>query len=124
MPIDFAQSQPCERRFVVWELTQQIDIEIGLVDFVVTIRKKAKSPSIMQDWDTYWIELTLDGIVSDNELEHRQLLEDDYTAYTPVDIDDRWIFFPPDLLTSTISPTLAYPVAWDRDEPGPPFVPA
>jgi len=123
VPLDFAQSQPCERRFVVWELTQTIVLEFSTPELVTTIRKKAKSPLITQDWDTYWISMKLDGIDADKEIEFRQTKEDDYTAYTVEDPDARWVFFPPDLLTSQIFPGPGYPVAWDRDEPGPPFVP-
>lgn len=109
---------------MVWELTQEIELEFGPVDFVIRIMKKAKSPSITQDWDTYWIRLTLDGVVNDDDIEYRQTKQDDYTAYSPNEAGVKWVFNPPDLLRSEISATLAYPIAWDRDEPGPPFVPA
>lgn len=109
---------------MTWDQTLEVELEFGPADFRVLIEKLAHSPSIMQDWDTYWITLFLDGLKSDDSIEFRQTKEDDYTAYTPDDPDKKWVFNPPDLLRSEVSPTVAYPVAWDLDEPGPPFVPA
>jgi len=107
---------------VVWELVQTVELVFVDVEFKIRIEKKAPSSGVPQPWDTYWVRLFLDGEEDNENVEMRQRSESDYTEYRVEEFDDHWHFGLPVAPDQHISTTDMYPIAWDRDEPGPPWV--
>lgn len=116
-------TDPCEARFVVWELVTTVMIGGLPQDFEIRIEKRDRSIMVVDLWDTYWIQLTINGVPSLEFLEHRQLSDVDYSVYQAVTQALPWKWGSLLVPTQTVSQTEAWPIAWNRTTPGPPFVP-
>ncbi len=116
-------TDPCEPREVVWELVTTVMIGGLPQDFEIRIEKRERSIMVVDLWDTYWIQLTINGVPSLEFLEHRQLSDVDYSVYQAVTQALPWKWGSLLVPTQTVSQTEAWPIAWDRMTPGPPFVP-
>lgn len=113
---------PCEPRLVVWEVSDFLTDTQGAPSLVVRIEKRQKSALNPLAWDSYWIQLTIAGVASDFFREYVQFQELDYTRYLNAITNLSWVWGglnPFQIVTSTE----AWPIAWDRSEPGPPFIP-
>lgn len=108
-------------RFVVWELDTTVTLGGMDFDLTVTIEKKASSNPPFFVHDTYWVTLILDGLTSDQELEHFPGSTTIYTLYEAFLIGQEWTWINSGLPTQRVSSTDLYPMAWDRVLPGPPF---
>lgn len=113
----------CEPRFVVWELITTVMIGGLPQDFEIRIEKRDRSIFTVDDWDSYWIQLTINAVASNDFIEHRQLSDVDYSRYQNNTPGLPWKWGPPLVPTQTVSWTEAWPIAWDRTSPGPPFIP-
>lgn len=116
-------TQPCEPRFVRWRGVRFFTLGVTFSILIVDVRKKERSLFTTDPWDSYWITLTLNGLIADEEIEHRQLNEDDYSRYQNNTPGNPWQWGGPFTPFQTVSWTEAWPTAWDRVSPGPPFVP-
>lgn len=120
--LDFT-TPPDTPRFVVWELATVVALNGNFVPFVVRVEKRARSFGTANDWDSYWIQLSIDGNASDKFNEYLQLSASDYSRYQAQTPGEAWTWFDSGLPTQTVSWTEAWPCAWDRTFPGPTFVP-
>lgn len=116
-------TNPCVPRFVTWELVTTVLIDAVPIDFEVRIEKRERSIFTVDPWDSYWIQLTIESIASDKFLEHRVTSDTDYTRYVAQTPGEAWTWGGILMPTQTVSWTEAWPIAWDRTTPGPPFIP-
>jgi len=113
----------CEPRLVVWEVVTTVMIGGTPQDFEIRIEKRERSIFTVDMWDSYWIQLTINDEPSLEFIEHRQLSETDYSRYQNNTPGNPWKWGSLLVPTQTVSWTEAWPIAWDRTSPGPPFVP-
>lgn len=116
-------TEPCEPRFVRWRGVRFLTIGETFSIIIVDIRKKERSLFTTDPWDSYWIEIRLNGDLCRDEVEHRQLSDTDYSRYQNNTPGLAWRWFDNGTLIQTVSWTEQWPVAFDRLAPGPPFVP-
>lgn len=109
-------------RFVVWELITIITLGGNPFDFVLRIEKKASSDPPFFGHDTYWVTLSIDGLLSDQEREYFPGSTVIYTQYDPFLVGSNWTWVNSGLPTQRVSSAILFPMAWDRALPGPPFV--
>lgn len=114
---------PCTPRFVRWRGVRFFTLGVTFSIIIVDIRKKERSLFTVDPWDSYWVELTLNGLLSDNEIEFRQLSDTDYSRYQQNTPGDPWTWTNGGAPFQTVSWTEFWPVAWNLVAPGPPFVP-
>ncbi len=113
----------CTPRLVVWEVVTTVMIGGVPQDFEIRIEKRERSIATVDPWDSYWIQLTINDEPSLEFLEHRQLSDVDYSVYQANTQALPWKWGSLLVPTQTVSQTEAWPIAWDRMTPGPPFVP-
>jgi len=114
---------PCTPRFVIWFVAEVILIDDVPALLSITIAKTFRSFFTVDPWDSYWIQLAINGVNSDAFLEHRQLSDTDYSRYQAQTPGQAWTWTDPANPFQEVSWTEAWPIAWDRTSPGPPFVP-
>lgn len=114
---------PCTPRHVIWFLSTNILIGGNPTDFDILIIKTFRSLFTVDPWDSYWVRLTINGLNSDDFTEFRQLSDVDYSRYQQNTPGLAWMWTDPGGPQHMVSWTEAWPVAWDRTEPGPPFIP-
>jgi len=112
----------CTPRFVRWRGVRFLTLGETFSIIFIDIRKKNRSGFQIDMWDTYWIELTLNGLLCDEEVEHRQLSATDYSRYQNNTPGLEWKWTNGGGVFQTVSWTECWPVAWDRVLPGPPYV--
>lgn len=113
----------CTPRFVIWAVGQVINIG-GMAHLLqITIAKLERSIATIDDWDSYWIRLGIDGVQADEFVEHRQLSEFGYSRYQNNTPGQPWLWTNGGAPFQAVSWTEAWPLAFDRTTPGPPFVP-
>jgi len=108
---------------VVWLRSGQILIGGNPHMFAVLIEKRERSFFTIDMWDSYWIRLAIDGVPSDEYIEHRQLSDTTYSRYQNNTPGQPWVWSNGGGPFQVVSWTEAWPIAWDRTSPGPPFVP-
>lgn len=116
-------SDPCVGRFVIWSRSGIILIGGNPHMFAVLIEKRERSFFTVDPWDSYWIRLAIDGVPSDEYTEFRQLSDVDYSRYQQNTPGLPWLWTNGGAPFQRVSWTEAWPIAWDRTTPGPPFVP-
>jgi len=116
-------SNPCVPRLVTWSFSDSILIGGDPHDLDVTIEKRERSLFTVDPWDSYWIQLAIDGVDSEEFIEHRQLSDTDYSRYQTNTPGLAWRWINGGGVFQSVSWTEAWPIAWDRTTPGPPFVP-
>lgn len=116
-------TQPCEPRFVRWRGVRFFFLGDTFSIVLIDVRKKARSLFTVDPWDSYWVNVNVNGFLSKFEIEHRQLSATDYSRYQNNTPGLAWEYFDNGNLIQTVSWTEQWPVAWDRIAPGPPFVP-
>lgn len=120
--VDFI-SDPCEPRFVVWEKEFQVDFSDGPHPFHIRVEKRGAVDPPLNPWDQYFVQMMIDFEPSLGFLPYRQLLAHDYSNYEAVTPGEPWRWGSLIEPTQTVSWTQFQPCAWDRVEPGPPFIP-
>lgn len=116
-------TDPCTPRFVQWFIEKVIQIGGNDHTIQIFIAKFERSFFTIDPWDSYWIQLSLDGLASDEFIEHRQLSDTDYSRYQNNTPGLPWLWTNGGAPFQAVNWTEAWPVAWDRTSPGPPFVP-
>lgn len=116
-------TDPCTPRFVNWAVSEVINIGGMPHTLGIVIAKRERSIFTTDPWDSYWINLAIDGVLADQFIEHRQLSEFDYSRYQNNAPGAPWIWTNGGGPFQVVSWTEAWPLAFDRTTPGPPFVP-
>ena len=116
-------TEPCTPRFVVWEIKTNVMLGPDPHPFEVRIEKRQRSLATVNDWDSYWIQLKIDNVASDQFVEYLQLSSTDYSRYQAQTPGQPWTWTPGAVQIHEVSWTEAWPTAWDRTSPGPPYVP-
>lgn len=119
MPFITASDIP---RFVIWELVGTVTLGGDDFDLVVRIEKKAPTIPLAGGNDVYWTSVSIDGLLSDQEIESLASSDVFYTKYGPVLGALSWTWVNTGLPTQRVTHTDLWPMAWDRVLPGPPFV--
>jgi len=114
---------PCTPRFVRWRGVRFLTLGETFSIIIVDVRKKQRSLFTVDPWDSYWITITLNGDLADEEVEHRQLSSTDYSRYQNNTPGLAWQWTNGGGVFQTVSWTEQWPTAWDRVAPGPPFIP-
>lgn len=114
-------SPPCTPRNVVWSSAFIIELGLGPALLVVNIVKFERSLFTPDPWDSYWIGLSINGVASDLFIEHRVTIENNYSIYQNNTPGNPWIWSAMGSPYQAVSWTQAFPCAWDRTMPGPPF---
>lgn len=114
-------SPPCTPRFVVWASAFIFDIGGNPALFQVNIVKTERSLFTIDNWDSYWIQLIINNVPADLFIEHRQTIENDYSFYQNNTPGNPWLWTFEGTPYQAVSWTEAWPCAWDRPMPGPPF---
>lgn len=114
---------PCTPRFVLWRRTITFGDPGAPIELRITILKTERSLFTVDNWDSYWISLRLNGLESDFFIEHRQLSDTDYSRYQNNTPGLFWSWGGLLLPFQVVTWTEAWPIAWNRSEPGPPFLP-
>lgn len=112
----------CAVRQVIWILDTTFPGDVGPVVFQILIAKVPPSAPGPVFWDSYGIQLKINGVASDTFIEHLQLSEFDYSRYQNINPGTPWTWGAPNPF-QVVTWTEAWPIAWDRTLPGPPFVP-
>jgi len=121
LAIDFTTT-PCEPRNVVWDVTVPVVFTTGSFPFRVTIRKQDAPVNPFGTGDIYEIQLEIDGVPSFEPVPYFQQSALSYTEYVQSSGPTDW-FWPDDIApVQVVNRAAFFPCAWDRVEPGPPWV--
>lgn len=111
----------CEPRNVIWASFFLFDIDMVAALLLVEIVKFDRSLFTVDPWDSYWIRLHINNVPADAYVEHRVTIENNYSIYQNNTPGLPWIWSFEGTPYQAVSWTEAFPCAWDRDTPGPPF---
>lgn len=114
-------TDPCTPRFVVWRRTITFGDPVAPIELRITILKTERSLFTIDPWDSYWISLRINGLESDFFIEHRVTIENNYSIYQNNTPGLPWTWGGLLQPFQVVSWTEAWPCAWDRTMPGPPF---
>lgn len=108
-------------RFVIWFINTTITLGGNDFQFGVRIQKKASSIPLVVPYDSYWVDMSIDGLPSDQEREYFPGSTTIYTQYDSFLPNPNWTWVNSGLPTQRVSSAILFPMAWDRVLPGPPF---